>query len=155
MLLPLTKRNPKYTQGIFTPRFPEKFIGEKAVYRSGLELKFFHFCDTNPNVLKWGSENIAIPYLNKLDGKVHRYFVDNLVVIKEGDKIKKYLIEIKPHSQTLEPVITPRMQKKTVLYEQTRYIQNQCKWEAAREFCKGRDFEFKIITEKELKPYKK
>jgi hypothetical protein len=151
----LLNRNPRYTQGIFSPRNPEKFLGDKAIYRSGLELKFFHFCDLNPNVLKWGSENVVIPYVNKLDGRVHRYFVDNLVVIKEGDKTKKYLIEIKPHSQTLEPVIKKGMKQKTIIFEQTRYIQNQCKWEAAREFCRGRDFEFRIITDLDLKPQKK
>jgi hypothetical protein len=151
MNLSLTKRNPKYIQGIFTPRYPEKFIGDKAIYRSSLERKFFHFCDTNPNVLKWGSENVVIPYLNKNDGKVHRYFVDNLVIIKEGDVIKKYLIEIKPHSQTLEPVIKKGMRKTTIIYEQSRYIQNQCKWEAAKQFCKDKGFEFRIITDLDLK----
>ncbi len=45
------KKNSKYRQGIFVPTNLDKFIGERAVYRSGLELKFFRFCDNNANVL--------------------------------------------------------------------------------------------------------
>ena len=67
----------KWRQGVFTPTNSEKFIGSKAVYRSGLELKFFRFCDTNPNVLKWGSENVVVPYKSPLDNRVHKYYVDN------------------------------------------------------------------------------
>ena len=74
----------KWRQGIFVPKNQDKFIGRKAVYRSGLELKFFRFCDSNPNVLKWGSENVIIPYRSPIDHKMHRYFVDNYIEIKEG-----------------------------------------------------------------------
>ena len=72
-------------------------------YRSGLELKFFRFCDNSSNVLKWGSENIVVPYKNPLDNRHHKYYVDNFVVIKEGKEIKKYLVEIKPYKQTKKP----------------------------------------------------
>ncbi len=91
------KKDKRYRQGIFNPVNSQKYIGKgKPTYRSGWELKFFRWADLNENILAWGSENIIIPYLNPLDGKVHRYFVDNYVVIKEGENIKKYLIEIKP-----------------------------------------------------------
>ena len=96
-------KNSKYRHGIFKPVNLDKFIGERAVYRSGLELKFFRFCDNNANVLKWGSENIKIPYFNKLTGRTHRYHIDNYVVIKEGNQITKYCVEIKPYNQTLPP----------------------------------------------------
>jgi hypothetical protein len=61
------------------------------------------FCDNNSNVIKWGSENVVIPYISPVDGRAHRYFVDNFVVIREGSKIGKYLIEIKPFKQTFAP----------------------------------------------------
>ena len=77
------KKNSKYRQGIFVPTNQDKFIGERAVYRSGLELKFFRFCDDNKNVLKWSSEDIVVPYISPVDGRMHRYFVDNFIVIKE------------------------------------------------------------------------
>ena len=54
------KKNSRYRQGIFVPKNIDKFIGERAIYRSGLELKFFRFCDNNPKVVRWGSENVVI-----------------------------------------------------------------------------------------------
>ena len=51
----------KWRQGVFIPKNSEKFIGSKAIYRSGLELRFFRFCDDNVNVIKWGSENVIVP----------------------------------------------------------------------------------------------
>lgn len=140
----------KYRQGIFTPVNKDKFLGSTAVYRSGLELKFMRFCDNNPNVIKWGSENIIIPYISPLDGRAHKYYVDNFVVIKEGDAIKKYLIEIKPFKQTLPPE-TKYKKKQHLIYEQSMYMKNQAKWQAAREFCKKKGLDFLILTENHLK----
>lgn len=145
------QKNSKYTQGIFVPKNKEKFIGTKAFYRSSLELRFMKFCDNNANVLQWGSENIVVPYYSPLDKKMHRYFVDNFVKIKEGDKVKNYLVEIKPFKQCSPPT-TKYKRKSNLLYEQTMYVTNQCKWAAAKEFCKGKGLEFLILTEKDLLP---
>jgi len=145
----MLKKNSKFVQGIFIPRNKEKFIGSKAVYRSSLELRFMKFCDYNEKVIKWGSENVIIPYINPLDGKMHRYFVDNFVQIKEGDRVKRYLVEIKPSSQ-LSPPKTKYRKKSNLIYEQTMYITNQAKWQAAREWCNKKGLEFIIITEKHL-----
>tara|TARA_R110000824_G_scaffold93251_3_gene225652 strand:+ start:1729 stop:2169 length:441 start_codon:yes stop_codon:yes gene_type:complete len=139
----------KWRQGIFVPKNQDKFIGTKATYRSGLELKFFRFCDNSSNVLKWGSENIVVPYKNPLDNRYHKYYVDNFVVIKEGKEIKKYLVEIKPYKQTKKPQ-TKYRKKQHLIYEQKAYVTNQAKWSAAREYCKKCGFTFIIITEKEL-----
>ena len=139
----------KWRQGIFVPKNQDKFIGRKATYRSGLELKFFRFCDNSPNVLKWGSENVIIPYRSPLDNRAHKYYVDNLVIIKENDQIKKYLVEIKPYKQTKKPQ-TKYRKKSHLIYEQKAYITNQAKWQAARDYCKKCDYDFIIITEKEL-----
>ena len=108
------KKNSRYRQGIFVPKNIDKFIGERAIYRSGLELKFFRFCDNNPKVVRWGSENVVIPYYNPLTKRNHRYHVDNYVVIKEGTAITKYLVEIKPYKQTLKPT-TKYKQKKHIM----------------------------------------
>jgi hypothetical protein len=145
----MINKNPKYNQGIFVPKNKDKFIGSKAVYRSSLELRFMKFCDVNENVIKWGSENVIIPYYNPLDNKMHRYFVDNFVQIKEGNKVKRYLVEIKPSSQ-LSPPKTKYRKKSNLIYEQTMFITNQAKWQAAREWCNKKGFEFIIITEKHL-----
>jgi hypothetical protein len=140
---------PKYKQGIYKPINPTKFIGNTATYRSGLELRFFRFCDYNPNILKWSSESIVVPYISPLDNKVHRYFVDNFVVVKEGKAIKKYLVEIKPYKQTIPPSTKYRKQSH-LLYEQAAWTVNQAKWSSAREYCKKHGFDFLILTEKEL-----
>lgn len=140
----------KYRQGTFTPKNKEKFIGTVAQFRSGLELKFMRFCDNNPNVIKWSSENVVIPYVSPFDNKTHRYYVDNFVMIKEGNTVKKYLIEIKPSRQTAPPT-TKYKKKSHLIYEQKQWIINQSKWDAARKFAKKKGFEFKIITEKDLK----
>ena len=85
------RKRPKWRQGEFVPNNKEKFIGTKATYRSGLELKFFRFCDNNTNVLKWGSENVIVPYTSPLDGRVHRYFVENYVINQaKWEAAKKY-----------------------------------------------------------------
>ena len=116
----------KYRQGIFTPVNQDKFIGNKAIYRSGLELRFMRFCDSNDNVLRWGSENVIIPYISPLDGRVHKYYVDNFVIIKEGEIIKKYLIEIKPSSQTAPPKPPmPSMGQPNPSYESSDQIRAQ------------------------------
>lgn len=145
----MIKKNPKYVQGIFIPKNGDKFLGSKAIYRSSLELRFMKFCDVNENIIKWGSENVVVPYLNPLDGKIHRYFVDNFVMIKEGNQVKKYLVEIKPSSQ-LSPPTTKYRRKSNLIYEQTMYITNQAKWEAARKFCDKKGYSFIILTEKHL-----
>lgn len=146
----ILNKNPKYRQGIFTPKNKDKFVGATAIYRSGLELKFMRFCDNNTNIIKWSSENVIIPYISPLDGKVHRYYVDNFVLIKEGDTIAKYLIEIKPASQTQAPK-TKYKKKEHLIYEQKQWVVNQAKWEAAEAFCKQKGLKFLILTEKELK----
>lgn len=143
------RRKRNWRQGVFVPKNKKKFIGERAIYRSGLELKFFRFCDHSKNVVKWGSENIIIPYRNPLDDRLHKYYVDNYVVINEDDQLKKYCIEIKPYSQTKKPQ-TKYKKKSHLIYESKQYITNVAKWKAAREFCKKRGYEFLIITEKEL-----
>jgi len=139
----------KWRQGIFVPKNPDKFIGSKAIYRSGLELKFFRFCDDNKNVVKWGSENVIVPYYSPLDNKGHRYYVDNYIEIFEGKKLTKYLVEIK-HSRETKPPKTKYRNRKHLLYEQKTFVTNQAKWKAAREYSKKRGYQFIILTEKEL-----
>lgn len=147
---PIFKKDPRFKQGVFQPKNPQKFIGKFAIFRSSLERKFFLWADSNPNVLEWSSEQIIVPYKSPIDQRLHRYYVDNYVVLKEGDKIKKYLIEIKPFKQTLPPVPSNRKKKTTVLYETTQWVINQAKWEAAKKFADAKGAKFIVITEKDL-----
>ena len=140
-------------KGKFIPRNTSKYRGDyrNIIYRSSWELKFMKYCDLNQNILECGSEEIAIPYRSPLDGRVHRYFVDFYIKVKDvNGNAQKYLVEVKPKKQTKEPKKQSRMTK-SYIYEVTEYVKNQAKWEAAKEFCEDNRMQFKIITEDELK----
>lgn len=141
-----------YKQGIFKPQNSQKYLGSSnPVYRSGWELKFFRWADLNENILAWGSETIIIPYINPLDNKVHRYFVDNFIVFKDNKGVKhKYLIEIKPSKQVSKPISNNNKKQSTILHEQTTWVVNQAKWQAAKTWAAKKNCEFLILTEKEL-----
>ena len=145
------KKNSKYRQGKFVPRFPEKYKGSFPIYfRSSYELKFQKWADANPNVISWGSESVIIPYQNPLTGRISRYFVDfNIVMRDKNGEVKKFLIEIKPHCQTLPPVQKNR-KTKSLIYQQAEYVKNQAKWQAAESWSKNHDCQFIILTEKHL-----
>lgn len=139
-------------KGKYKPSYPEKYNGDPTniIYRSLWERLFMKYCDTNENILEWQSEEKAIPYRSPVDGKIHRYFPDFLIKVKEPNgSIKKYMIEIKPKKQTAPPP-KPKRQTKKYLYEAYEYAKNQAKWEAAREWCADRGYEFKVLTENEL-----
>ena len=51
--------------------------------------------------------------------------------------------------QTIKPK-KQRKQTKSYIYEVYEYARNQAKWQAAKEFCKDRMWEFKVLTENEL-----
>ena len=142
----------KFKQGVYKPVNIEKYIGKKLpIFRSGWELKFFKWADCNENILKWGSENVIIPYLSPLDNKVHRYFVDNFIIFKDRNgNNNRFLIEIKPSKQTKRPVRSKKKKSSTMLYEQKTYVINVAKWKAAQEWADKKGYKFLIVTEKEL-----
>lgn len=142
----------KYYQGRFRPQNPEKYIGNvnNIIYRSGWELKFLRWCDRTPNILKYGSEEISIPYFDPVKKRIRRYYPDAFIeMVDEFGNRKKYLIEIKPERQTKPPKQKSRATK-SYINEVYTYVTNEAKWKAAEEFCKDNLIEFKIITEKEL-----
>ncbi len=109
------------------------------------------YCDNNPNIIQWGSEEFFINYFDPTTNKVRRYFPDFFVKIKnKSGEIKKYIIEVKPKKQTIEPTKNPKRKTKSWINEVLTYEKNKSKWEAATEFCKDNLMEFKIITEDEL-----
>lgn len=136
-------------KGSFMPRNVAKYKGNiRAVYfRSLWERQVFRWCDENPDVLEWSSEEHVIPYRCKTDGRIHRYFVDLYVKFKNQ---QSYLIEIKPKSQTIQPKPQSRKTKKYIT-EVLTYVKNQSKWEAATEFCLERGYKFQVWTEVDLK----
>lgn len=132
--------------------FPEKYAGDPTniIMRSSWETRFANWCDRTPAVIKWHSEETVIPYLCPTDNRLHRYFLDFRIQIKRPDgALQTYLVEVKPHAQTLPPVY-PGRKTQRYLTESMTFIKNQAKWKAATEYAKDRGWQFKVITEYEL-----
>ena len=135
------------------PTYPKKYKGDPTniVYRSLWERKFMNYCDLTENVSEWQSEEFWIPYRSPIDNRVHRYFPDFYIKYKDSSgKRRSVVIEVKPKSQTKMPPQNPKKRTKSWAYSVRTYAVNQAKWKAAREFCKDRNIEFKIMTEHEL-----
>lgn len=145
------KKYKEYRQGVYRPVNITKYKGSKHPrYLSSWELKFFKWCDRNPYVESWSSENIYIPYISPVDGKMHRYIVDNVVHIRESGRLVKYLIEIKPYKQTRPPTQHGNKKQSTMIYESTTWAINQAKWESAQRWATKNGYKFQIVTEKEF-----
>ena len=139
-------------KGRYNPVNPKKYKGnpQNIIYRSLWERKFMVYCDTNDKVLEWGSEEIIIPYISPWDGKVHRYFPDFYIKVKQSDgNLKKFIIEVKPKKQTRPPKPVVRKTKRWINEVRTFGV-NEAKWKHATKWCKDNDMEFKILTEEEL-----
>ena len=136
----------------YKPVNPKKYQGNpnNIICRSSWERKFCQWADKKESVISWASEEISIPYISPKDNRSHKYYPDFLIKVKESsDKIKIYVVEVKPKKQTIPPKKRKRITK-SYIYECQTYAVNQAKWRAASEFCKDNRIEFKIITEDEL-----
>jgi len=139
-----------WKQGLYEVKNRNKYDGDytNVVYRSSWELDAFEFCDNNPNVLKWSSEEIVIPYAvpaNNGGIRPAKYYPDLYMECKISDgRIIKYLIEIKPAKQT-KPSKSRNTRNK--MYENSVYQKNQLKWKAAELWCQERNIQFKLLTE--------
>lgn len=135
----------KYSQGLFTPKNPEKYIGKnKPKYRSSWELRVMMFFDTAKGVLTWASESIAIPYRNPLTGKISTYYPDFFVqyVNKDGKQFAE-VIEVKPSGQTS---LTEAKSK----HDQLHAIVNLAKWKSAKLWCTQQGFGFRVVTQHDI-----
>lgn len=140
------KKNSKYHQGYLNSSQCKKLFnsvkGEPIIYRSGLELQFIQFCESNPKILKWASEPIAIKYFNRLKNKELHYYPDYII---ENYKGEHTIVEIKPYAQTIKPSeIDSKWLKES-------WIVNCDKWKAAQKFAEDNNMKFIIITEKFFK----
>lgn len=141
-----------YHKRKFTPLHPEKYTGDPTniIMRSSWETRFAIWCDTNPAILKWNSEETVVPYVCPTDNRWHRYFIDFRIQLRDKSGIlKTYLVEIKPDKQTRPPEV-PSRKTKRFLIEAATYMKNEAKWKAATKFAKDRGWEFIILTEHHL-----
>ena len=139
-------------KGRYTPKNPQKYKGNprKIIYRSSWERKLMVYCDTNKAILEWGSEEIIISYLSPWDGRIHRYFPDFYIKVKQSSgTIKKFIIEVKPKKQCAPP--TESRKKTKQWYKEVKaWGINSAKWKYATEWCDNNDMEFKVLTEDHL-----
>lgn len=138
--------------GKFSPKNTNKYLGDPTNiwYRSLWERRVMVHLDDNPNVVQWSNEEIVIPYLSPIDNRIHRYFPDFFVRVKNKDGThESFILEVKPESQSLPPKKRSRITK-AYIQEVMTYGVNEAKWNAADHYCKDRNWKFKVITERDL-----
>ena len=142
-------------KGKYIPINPKKYVGNSSqvIYRSLWERKLMVYCDRNDNIIEWGSEEVIVPYRSPGDGKMHRYFPDFYMKVKQTNGThKKFIIEVKPKAQCKEPNKTPKRKTRKWYKEVQTWGINQAKWKSATDYCENRGMEFKILTEDHLNP---
>jgi hypothetical protein len=135
----------RWAQGNYVIINREKYAGNGTPrYRSGWELSFMKFCDTNDHVLQWASESIAIPYRHPITGKMTQYIPDFLITYRNRDNtVRAELIEIKPKSQS---VIESKMNSR----DRAVVAINYAKWDAATKWARKNGLSFRVITESDM-----
>lgn len=138
----------KYHQTSYRIKNPHKYKGNlnEVFARSSWELEFLNWCDNSSFIVEFASEEIVIPYVSPVDNRIHRYFVDFYLKMKDkDDEIKEYLIEIKPENQIFAP---KKQQKQTKQYidKIMTYGINKAKWAAAIEYCDKRNMTFLLLS---------
>jgi len=135
--------------GRYKVKHRNKYRGDPdaVVFRSMWERQCFKWCDDNPKVIGWQSEETVIPYFYEVDKKYHRYFMDLKINFKDG---KTVLVEIKPDKETKPPSFKGRKTKR-YLSEGMTYVKNMNKWSAAQKYAQDNGYEFQIWTENTLK----
>ena len=106
--------------------------------------------DENNAVMRWGSEELAIPYVNpiKIDAAgrpvISRYYPDFIIMYRDNTGgVRKEIVEVKPYAQA---VMTPGMSERDKLM----FAVNQAKWKAASLFAESQGATFRVITEKTM-----
>lgn len=133
--------------GRFVPKNPQKYVGKsvnRIMFRSSWELAFMKWLDSNDAVLRWGSEELAIPYVHPVDRRVHRYFPDMIVMYLDvTGQVKKEIIEIKPYKESVE---TPRMSER----DAQALMVNKEKWKYAADWAERNGASFRVLTERSM-----
>jgi hypothetical protein len=131
-----------YVQGQYKPINPDKYVGTyPIIFRSSWEQKVMVMFDTNPNIIRWASESLKIPYQNPFTGKYTVYIPDFVVTYCDATgKEKTEIIEVKPAKETfLEEAKSPRAKAAVAL--------NTFKWNAAQAFAKHHGMSFRVMNE--------
>ena len=138
--------------GKFSPKNTNKYLGDPTNiwYRSLWERRVMVYLDENSSVIEWSNEEIVIPYLSPVDNRIHRYFPDFFVRLRNKQGlIESTIIEVKPSSQARPPKMQKRATRKYITEVMTWGV-NEAKWKAADAYCKDRGWKFVVVTEKDL-----
>jgi hypothetical protein len=133
-------------KGLYTPLNPEKYLGDprKIRFLSSWELRFCNFCDTNPNVIAWGSEEFRVKYFNPIKKKVCDYIPDFIFKYRDTTgNIVTEVIEVKPLKQSV-------LKSNMSTYDKVSLVINHAKWTAAKAMCDAAGIKFRVITEMEM-----
>jgi hypothetical protein len=135
----------RFAQGIFRPTNAQKYVGRRDPrFRSGWELAFMRFCDTNDNILQWASESISIPYRHPLTGRMTNYVPDFLVTYRtKNNTMRAELVEIKPKKQSV-------IESKASARDRAIVAVNYAKWDSATKWCRRNGLTFRVITEDDI-----
>lgn len=130
---------------IYKPINPKKYIGDvdNIICRSLWERNICKFLDENSNILKWSSEEIAIPYMHPIKNKIYNYYPDFMVQFKNEKGIQTWILEVKPKKQTY-------LKENSSKAEKLIWAVNTAKWQAANNYCEKNKIVFKILTEKDI-----
>ena len=91
-----------FRQGIYTVKNPGKYVGKGAPrYRSGWELTFMMFLDSNDNIMQWASESITIPYQEDYSWDGNIYYGASLLALNNLANKKNYSLVRKLNYCTL------------------------------------------------------
>jgi hypothetical protein len=133
----------KYAQGKFKLKNPQKYVGQKTpTYRSSWEFMFMKTCDEHPSIINWASEAVKIPYKCPLTGRQTVYVPDFFIVyLDKMGKQHAEIVEVKPAKQQIFEKVGKNLR------DQSQYVKNLAKWEAARHWCKQKGLKFRVVNE--------
>ena len=126
-----------------------KYIGDCAavVARSSWEMKAFRHLDLSPDIARWSSEEISLPYLDQSTGRRRTYWPDLYFETVDG---RRCLVEIKPARFAQLPKIRKGQRRRSVIAEHKLYARNASKWSAAQKFAERNGIEFMVWDEHAL-----
>lgn len=129
---------------IIENNYRKNLTQQKLTFRSGWELSFASFLDSNNNVKTWESD-YRIKYLDKFSHppKVRQYLIDFFVTMTDGATL---LVEIKPIKTLDVRVSTKSMRFKRI--HTTNLLKNYSKFETVEVFCRKAGWKF-FLAQKE------
>jgi len=145
-------------KGRFRPTNPEKYKGNpnNIFYRSSWELSMMNWLDKTDSVNWWQSEEKCLWYYDPITEKKRRYFPDFIINYKNKSGVTiTEVIEVKPQYQVDGPPKNPKRKTKAWVNQVKTFVTNQAKWKATVEICENNGWNFRLLTEKNIKSWDK